>query len=69
MCRGYSATNTSLYNVKVETSLTVLFRRMARRGGVKRMSAPIYEDVRAALTDRLKLVSLSITKMLYELMF
>ncbi|MCJ1484329.1 Histone H4, partial [Schaereria dolodes] len=31
-------------------------RRLARRGGVKRISAPIYEDVRAALTDRLKLL-------------
>ena len=30
---------------------------MARRGGVKRISAMIYEDVRAAMTDRLKAVS------------
>ncbi|MCJ1353450.1 MAG: hypothetical protein MMC33_003436 [Icmadophila ericetorum] len=31
-------------------------RRLARRGGVKRISQPIYEDVRAALTDRLRLI-------------
>ena len=30
---------------------------MARRGGVKRISAMIYEDVRAAIKDRLKVVS------------
>ncbi|KAF3767753.1 hypothetical protein M406DRAFT_20457, partial [Cryphonectria parasitica EP155] len=28
-------------------------RRLARRGGVKRISAGIYDDVRAALKDRL----------------
>ncbi|THX80729.1 hypothetical protein D6C81_06785 [Aureobasidium pullulans] len=31
-------------------------RRLARRGGVKRISATIYDEVRAALKDRLKLV-------------
>ncbi|KAI4746443.1 hypothetical protein E4T50_03175 [Aureobasidium sp. EXF-12298] len=29
-------------------------RRLARRGGVKRISATIYEEVRFALKDRLK---------------
>ncbi|KAL8807957.1 MAG: hypothetical protein Q9182_000423 [Xanthomendoza sp. 2 TL-2023] len=32
-------------------------RRLARRGGVKRISGGIYDDVRKAMTDRLKLVS------------
>lgn len=32
-------------------------RRLARRGGVKRISAGIYEEVRIALLDRLKAVS------------
>ncbi|KAL2276992.1 hypothetical protein FJTKL_00298 [Diaporthe vaccinii] len=31
-------------------------RRLARRGGVKRISAAIYNDVRAALMDRLRLI-------------
>ncbi|KAI7788391.1 hypothetical protein LA080_010724 [Diaporthe eres] len=30
--------------------------RLARRGGVKRISAAIYNDVRAALMDRLRLI-------------
>ncbi|KAH0559480.1 Histone H4 [Trichoglossum hirsutum] len=29
-------------------------RRLARRGGVKRISAPIYEDLRAALAQHLR---------------
>lgn len=32
-------------------------RRLARRGGVKRISGRIYDDVRRAMTDRLKVVS------------
>ncbi|KAJ4419018.1 Histone H4 [Gnomoniopsis sp. IMI 355080] len=31
-------------------------RRLARRGGVKRISAGIYNDVRAALKDRLTMI-------------
>ncbi|THZ06785.1 hypothetical protein D6C95_02251 [Aureobasidium pullulans] len=31
-------------------------RRLARRGGVKRISATIYDEVRSALKDRLKLL-------------
>ncbi|KAF7546982.1 hypothetical protein G7Z17_g8043 [Cylindrodendrum hubeiense] len=31
-------------------------RRLARRGGVKRISAAIYEDARAALKDRLEMI-------------
>ncbi|KAL8932012.1 MAG: hypothetical protein Q9211_006584, partial [Gyalolechia sp. 1 TL-2023] len=31
-------------------------RRMARRGGVKRISSGIYDDVRTAMTDRLKAI-------------
>lgn len=34
-------------------------RRLARRGGVKRISAMIYEDARLAMKNRLELVSLS----------
>lgn len=33
------------------------YRRLARRGGVKRISAGIYADVRAALKARLETVS------------
>jgi len=33
-------------------------RRLARRGGVKRISGQIYEDVRGSIRDRLKLVRL-----------
>ena len=32
-------------------------RRLARRGGVKRISGDIYEAARGAMTDRLKIVS------------
>ena len=32
-------------------------RRLARRGGVKRISGQIYEDARAAMVDQLKRVS------------
>lgn len=35
----------------------VLSRRLARRGGVKRISAGIYNDIRAVLKDRLTMVS------------
>ncbi|KAF2273542.1 histone-fold-containing protein [Westerdykella ornata] len=31
-------------------------RRLARRGGVKRMSATIYDDIRAALRQRLEMI-------------
>ncbi|KAK7418530.1 Histone H4 [Neonectria punicea] len=31
-------------------------RRLARRGGVKRISAAIYEEARAALKDRLEMI-------------
>ena len=34
-------------------------RRLARRGGVKRISGLIYDDVRGAIKDRLKLVRYS----------
>ncbi|OCK77392.1 histone-fold-containing protein [Lepidopterella palustris CBS 459.81] len=36
-------------------------RRMARRGGVKRISGTIYEDVRASLKARLELLLREIT--------
>ena len=39
-------------------SSTVYYRRLARRGGVKRISGVIYDDIRQAMIDRLKLVSL-----------
>lgn len=35
---------------------TVKHRRLARRGGVKRISAGIYDEVRAALKSRLEQV-------------
>lgn len=31
-------------------------RRLARRGGIKRISGNLYDDIRTAMTDRLKLV-------------
>ncbi|MCJ1346719.1 hypothetical protein MMC31_004937 [Peltigera leucophlebia] len=31
-------------------------RRLARRGGVKRISAGVYDEVRAAMEDRLRLI-------------
>lgn len=31
-------------------------RRLARRGGVKRISGNLYDDIRTAMTDRLKLI-------------
>jgi histone H4 len=34
-----------------------IFSRLARRGGVKRISATIYDEVRSALKTRLTLVS------------
>jgi histone H3/H4 len=37
--------------------LTIFSRRLARRGGVKRTAATIYDDVRQALKDRLRSVS------------
>ena len=36
--------------------LTKGFRRLARRGGVKRISASIYDEIRAALKARLETV-------------
>lgn len=41
------------------SKLTILFQysRLARRGGVKRISAGIYDEVRVAMEDRLRLVS------------
>jgi histone H4 len=36
--------------------LTCLYRRLARRGGVKRISATIYADIRQALKERLQSV-------------
>ncbi|KEQ72829.1 histone H4 [Aureobasidium namibiae CBS 147.97] len=38
-------------------SIRYMFRRLARRGGVKRISATIYEEVRAALKTRLTMVT------------
>jgi hypothetical protein len=43
-------------NLLLNTSLT-FHRRLARRGGVKRIAATIYDDVRKALKDRLAAVS------------
>lgn len=43
-------------DVLTSMSYSSLPRRLARRGGVKRISATIYDDVRAALKDRLTTV-------------
>jgi histone H3/H4 len=37
-------------------ALTCSYRRLARRGGVKRIAATIYADIRLALQDRLRAV-------------
>ena len=37
--------------------LTPQLRRLARRGGIKRISGTIYDEVRRAMVDRLKTVS------------
>jgi histone H4 len=38
----------------------MFFRRLARRGGIKRIAATIYNDIRMVLKDRLQKVSLSL---------
>jgi len=48
--------------------LTFSSRRLARRGGVKRIAATIYDDVRQALKDRLRAVSFSQTSVGTKLM-
>jgi hypothetical protein len=40
------------------TLLTIQLRRLARRGGVKRISGAIYEDMRRELKERLRVVGL-----------
>lgn len=40
---------------------TIMFRRLARRGGVKRISALVYDDMRSAVKQRLELVSTHLT--------
>jgi hypothetical protein len=42
------------------STLTSFPRRLARRGGVKRIAATIYNDVRQALKDRLRGVGSSL---------
>jgi hypothetical protein len=45
----------ALFLLIAPNSCSYLFpRRIARRGGVKRISATIYDDVRAALKQRLQ---------------
>jgi histone H3/H4 len=39
--------------------MLILSRRMARRGGVKRISGDVYEGMRTALKQRLEIVSSS----------
>ena len=36
-------------------------RRLARRGGIKRISSTVYEDIRDALRDRLRTIMQNIT--------
>lgn len=43
--------------LKVMLGLTC-YRRLARRGGVKRISMNIYDDIRAVVKERLELVGL-----------
>jgi hypothetical protein len=40
-----------------KNALISISRRLARRGGVKRIAATIYDDIRQALKDRLRTVS------------
>ena len=44
--------------MKAASNIEVYCRRLARRGGVKRISGNIYDEARKAMMDRLKLVSL-----------
>jgi hypothetical protein len=44
-----------------------LLSRLARRGGVKRISAPIYEDLRAALAQFLREVEILLERRLARL--
>jgi histone H4 len=44
-------------NTTMSTLAKPDIRRLARRGGVKRISATIYDDVRQALKERLETVS------------
>lgn len=39
--------------------LIASFSRLARRGGIKRISGTIYDEARQAMVDRLKTVSLN----------
>lgn len=59
----YSQLPSSLSITSRESKLTVIFQlsRLARRGGVKRISAGIYDEVRVAMEDRLRLVSFQTT--------
>ncbi|ROW09529.1 hypothetical protein VMCG_02615 [Cytospora schulzeri] len=43
-------------NIRGITDYSLVYSRLARRGGVKRISASIYNDVRGALMDRLRLI-------------
>ncbi|OBW67904.1 MAG: Bet v1-like protein [Aureobasidium pullulans] len=53
---GLGKTATGLGGKGLGKSTAKRHRRLARRGGVKRISATIYDEVRAALKDRLKLL-------------
>ena len=50
---GISHASTSL---KLLLLIGGTFRRLARRGGVKRLSGTIYDEVRNAMKDRIQLV-------------
>ncbi|THX12752.1 hypothetical protein D6D13_04132 [Aureobasidium pullulans] len=52
---GLGKTATGLGGKGLGKSTAKRHRCLARRGGVKRISATIYDEVRAALKDRLKL--------------
>ena len=48
------------------TDLMVFKRRLARRGGVKRINGFIYQDVRNAMKDRLELVGHGQTRWAFQ---
>jgi hypothetical protein len=54
----YSVLYLCTFHSTIRDSSLTDFRRLARRGGVKRIAGTIYDDVRKALKDRLQSVRL-----------
>ena len=49
-----TVTMSAYIELTISVLANMLSRRLARRGGVKRIAATIYDDVRKALKDRLR---------------